>query len=738
MTILKGNKSLSTISVYFIILSLIVGSLFFLRTGYVVGMLGFSGAVFMILVGAVVIIPASLSIAELATNQKVEGEGQYYIISRTYGLRIGAVIGMLLYLVQTISIAFYIVLFTEAFLPLLQLIGLDGIWGRPIVSILTFIVLITLISKKKQLFKLSYLMIVILVIFIALLMLFMANHEAEELYGAGFFSMHTGNISDSFMVVFGSFFPSLACIIAGIAITKPVSRQYSKIPKAIIMAIFTCLIIFCIAAYKLGKAALPADLIDDQFVMSRIALFGSFIIPVAIASTAYIAASLFIMLAPHTLNGLATDGVLPIKGLNKILTPDTEKQGKIFNVNFITYFIVFFIILKGEIDYTAKILSILYLLFFASICFCAFLNDFGADPSYRPAFRSRWYVSLTGFLVSILLLILLRPFYAFLSIILIIIVYQMVKPMQGVKKDFANLVQGALFQLNRYIQLYFQKKLKEELVFGWSPAVVCATSLTFQSDKALKIMKWISYRYGYGSYIHLIEDNVLGNTVTVTREVLNKLKDLAGIDNRVYLNALVTNSYHSSLSQIIQLPVVPGKANNMVLLVYEKDSVNGFQKLIDGVSLANTANTDVAILIPSEKFISFFNGIHVWLDSKSMLNFELMLNLSYIIMAHPDWKDGKIKIFDIVHEGSADEERARLNKLGSLGTLPLSANNIEIVEMRENSDPINVIVLNSLKAGLIILGFDDKMLQSEKLNIGRFADFGDILYLKATEIKDFS
>ena len=67
-----------------------------------------------------VTIPTALAIAEIATNQKVEGGGEYYIISRSFGLVIGSSIGIALYFSQAISVAFYIIAFAEAFSSLFQ------------------------------------------------------------------------------------------------------------------------------------------------------------------------------------------------------------------------------------------------------------------------------------------------------------------------------------------------------------------------------------------------------------------------------------------------------------------------------------------------------------------------------------------------------------------------------------------------------------------------------------------
>lgn len=107
-----------TAPVFFTAISTILGAIMFLRFGFAVGMVGLVGTMAIILIGHAVTIPTAMAIAEIATNQKVEGGGEYYIISRSFGLVIGSTIGIALYLSQAISVAFYIMAFTEAFTPL--------------------------------------------------------------------------------------------------------------------------------------------------------------------------------------------------------------------------------------------------------------------------------------------------------------------------------------------------------------------------------------------------------------------------------------------------------------------------------------------------------------------------------------------------------------------------------------------------------------------------------------------
>ncbi len=108
-------KKFGTAPVFFTAISTILGAILFLRFGFAVGTLGFWGVVLIILLGHLVTIPTALAISEIATNKRVEGGGEYFIISRSFGLNIGATIGIALFMSQALSVAFYIIAFTEAF-----------------------------------------------------------------------------------------------------------------------------------------------------------------------------------------------------------------------------------------------------------------------------------------------------------------------------------------------------------------------------------------------------------------------------------------------------------------------------------------------------------------------------------------------------------------------------------------------------------------------------------------------
>ena len=144
------KKGFGTAPVFFTAISTILGAILFLRFGFAVGTLGFWGVILIILLGHLLTVPTALAISELATNKRVEGGGEYFIISRSFGLNIGATIGIALFFSQAISVAFYVIAFTEAFEFFFNYIKeqFDFTLPRQAISIPAMSLLAILILKK--------------------------------------------------------------------------------------------------------------------------------------------------------------------------------------------------------------------------------------------------------------------------------------------------------------------------------------------------------------------------------------------------------------------------------------------------------------------------------------------------------------------------------------------------------------------------------------------------------------
>lgn len=79
---IKTRGTLGTAPVFLTAISTIHGAIMFLRFGYAVGNVGFVGTLVIIIIGHAVTIPTAMALAEIATNQRVEGESEFYSIKK--------------------------------------------------------------------------------------------------------------------------------------------------------------------------------------------------------------------------------------------------------------------------------------------------------------------------------------------------------------------------------------------------------------------------------------------------------------------------------------------------------------------------------------------------------------------------------------------------------------------------------------------------------------------------------
>ena len=174
-----GKNKFGTAPVFFTAISTILGAILFLRFGFAVGTLGFWGVLLLIILGHTLTIPTALALSELATNKRVEGGGEYFVISRSFGLNIGATIGMALYLSQAISVAFYIIAFTETFEFVFNYFAnsLNFNLPRQVISLPAMAVLGLVILRKGANTGVKTLYVVVGILFLAIIMFFLGKTD---------------------------------------------------------------------------------------------------------------------------------------------------------------------------------------------------------------------------------------------------------------------------------------------------------------------------------------------------------------------------------------------------------------------------------------------------------------------------------------------------------------------------------------------------------------------------------
>lgn len=734
----NNSKKFGTAPVFFTAISTILGAILFLRFGYAVGTLGFWGVILIILLGHLVTIPTALAISEIATNKRVEGGGEYFIISRSFGLNIGATIGIALYMSQAISVAFYVIAFTESFEFLFNFLEeqYNFILPRQVISLPVMAGLAFLIIKKGANLGVKALYVVVGILLVSLVMFFLGTTGHAD---SSTFNLSQAELRNpqNFFIVFAIVFPAFTGMTAGVGLSGDLKNPSRAIPLGTTLATISGMIIYFFVVYKLAKSASVEDLLEHQLIMSKIALGGAIVIPLGLAASTISSALGSVMVAPRTLQALALDHAFPSKKLNRWLASANVADNEPKNASIVTAVIAFVFVAAGNVNAVASIISMFFMVTYGSLCLISFLNHFGSSPSYRPSFRSKWFISLTGFLVAVWVMFKINTPYALLSFAVISLIYIYINHYHKYRRGFASIFTNALFQLNRNLQLLLQKKNSKKTHKEWRPSAICISKDSFKRDKAFLLLNWIAYKYGFGTYLHRIEGYYSKTTVqTAQNEAERLLSMFSDVGNHVYIDTLISPSYTSAIAQAIQIPGIAGMENNMVIFEYDKDKPDNLEDIIDNFSLVNSGNFDICILASSGKSIPFKNGIHVWINSMDSENANLMILLSFILLGHPDWKKGHIQIFEICLPEKVGETQQKMKELVNSGRLPITEKNIKIIAQEPNISKKAIINQYSEKAGLTLIGIREELLKHEKENLFKGYDtIGTTLFVHSKNQK---
>jgi len=760
----KTISKFGTAPVFFTAISTILGAVMFLRFGFAVGNVGFFGTILIVLIGHAVTIPTAMAIAEIATNQKVEGGGEYYIISRSFGLVIGTSIGLALYLSQAISVAFYIIAFAEAFNTLFTYILNNyelSAWAvyllekKQTVSIPALFLLTTIVLVKGADLGVKALYGVVVILFISLIAFFVGQTDyssthvfepfahvgntisetkaidtisttSEALLGdttltsAAPTPINTPNNSSepsriplSFFAVFAIIFPAFTGMTAGVGLSGDLKNPSRSIPLGTLAGTITGMLIYFLIAYKLSISASP-----EAFAATVSSALGS------------------LMVAPRTLQAIAKDRILPSSGINTWLSAGKGNNDEPFNATVATIAIAFVFVVIGELDFVAEIISMFFMVTYGSLCLISFLQHFAADPSYRPTFKSRWYISLFGAVACFGLMFFMNAGYALLAISLMVLFYVIVNHFNPNKNNIAVIFQGAIFQISRRLQIFLQKAEKEKTA-SWRPSVVCISERSFDRFAAFDLLRWISQKYGFGTYIHKISGYLSKTTNQEAKESKARLIKMAEASNsNVYIDTLISPSYTSAIAQVIQLPGISGTENNLLMFEYSKVRPDNLANIVDNFKLIKSVDFDVVVLGSTERGFGFKREIHIWITPNDYENATLMILLGYIILGHQEWSEGFIKIFAIYPEETIADEKKKLMELIEAGQLPISPNNIEVLTRKTALDVRAVISDKSKDADMTIIGFRGEMIKHEEMAVFQgYDDIGNVVFVNAAQKK---
>lgn len=721
-----------TMPVFLAGISTILGAVMFLRFGYAVGHVGLLGCLAIILLGHAVTIPTAMALAEIATNRKVEGGGEYFIISRSFGVTIGAVIGLSLYLSQAVSVSFYMIAFAEAFTPISHLFKQYlGFWDPRMVSVPgTMLLIMLMLSKGADLgVKALYGVVAIL---IASLVLFFAGSPVA---GTAPLAM-TKTVTDpnGFFLVFAIVFPAFTGMTAGVGLSGDLANPRKSIPAGTMAATVVGMVIYVAIVIKLALSAPLEMLATDQLVMSKIALWGP-IIPIGLGAATLSSAIGSILVAPRTLQALGADHAIPVKVANGWLSKGVGSANEPRNATLITGGIALAIVALGNVDVVARLISMFFMVTYGALCAISFLEHFAAQPSYRPSFRSRWWLSLAGAVLCSLMMFQMDPLFAVLSIAVMAGLYVGVARARASETDdLAAMFQGVMTQLTRYMQIWLQRKRNDHAAEAWRPSVLMVSGRTFDRRAPLEFLRWICWRQGFGTYLHFVKGILNEASFDESQVLKERLIQLARLQqSTVYMDTIVSPSMISALAQSLQIPGVSGLNNNLILFEFSRhDTAEVIDELANSVLFTSSTKMAQMVLRHGDFHFGEKRSIHVWLSWNDRENANLMILMAYLLLGHPDWERAEISVNAALPAAEINTQRDAFQTLIAEGRIPISTKNIRFLPVDDKNAYRDVVSRHSTDADLVVLGFGmDNVKDRGAAYFQSHAGLKDVLFVHA-------
>ena len=710
----------------------------FLRFGYAVGNLGLLGALFIIILGHLITIPTALAVSEIATNLKVGGGGAYYIISRSFGTSIGSSIGIMLYASQIISVAFYLIAFAEIFnseffSPFIN--AFENYTHIPydsrVISLPAGLILFSIILKRganigiKAMWGIFALLVFAVVLFIV---------GSPVSGGSGGNIYETIKRPDSFSTVFAIIFPAFTGIIAGVGLSGDLKDPRKSIPWGVMLAVTIGLIIYILVIIKLFYSAPLDDLANNQFIMYNISLWGPIIL-LGLGAATLSSAIGSILVAPRTLQALGNDKIFPHDRINTSFGEGHGKENEPTNATLISAIIALVFILLGNLNAVATIITMFFLITYGSVCSISFLEHFAGNPSYRPTFRTKWYLSFMGAVLCFGMMFQINFVYAIIALIIMAIIYKSQTYTHHETRSFAVIFQGMMFQISRWMKLALQKSGSKPDKHNWRPSVLAISSHAVERSAPKNLLKWISHYYGFGTLMNVHIGNTDRKTIRNARRIQKELVNQINVSNSNYsVTTIVSPTLRNATVPIVQYPDVSGLDNNTILFEFHNSRTNELEEIVDCSKLLYPMRFNICVLRATEHNFGFKERIHIWLTKIDYRNVNLMILLSFIIMAHPDWEKSEITIFTAFTKEKQKEQISNIKRLIAKGRLPIVLKNIESYTYTDKASLDRLIYRKSRNADLVIIGFTQRILNEQGVEVFKqHFELNETLFVSANE-----
>lgn len=631
----------------------ILGIILFLRLGYVVGDAGLLIAVALILLAHVISVLTSFSLAAISTNFEVRGGGDYYLISRTLGSSFGGAIGIVLFLAQSVSVAFYAIGFAEGVAPLL---GVEWLSQRVLAGL-----------ALLPLFGLSWLgsdwatkfQFVVMGALVLALGSFTVGAVGE--FDTGVLGANTGpSGSLPFWALFALFFPAVTGFTQGVSMSGELNDPAKSLPLGTFGAVAVSLVVYLACAVLFAGALPGAELMEGYDAMTRVAFVPGLIIAGICAATLSSALASFLG-APRILQALASDRLFGFLG------PFAKGEGETGNPRravLLCFAIAVLTVAVGDLNVVAPVVSMFFLISYGLLNYATYYEATSESPSFRPRFR--WYhprLSLFGCIVCAGTMLAIDPTAGVIAIAVLFAIHQYLTRSAGPAR-WADASRSALFQRVRSSLFAMDETVAHDR--DWRPVTLVFSDDPARRERIIRFATWIEGGSGITTAVRVVEGQGLAASVECAKAEEELVADVRARELEVFGRAVLVEDLLSGFRVVLQASGLGPIRPNIALFNWfdreeTAEDAPAMRNFSTFLRAALRQGCNVGLLAARSEALAQLAAtgerkrvIDVWWHSDA--SSKLALLLAYLMSRREPWEGAEIRVLVAREVGRTDEE----------------------------------------------------------------------------------
>ncbi|XP_043191237.1 solute carrier family 12 member 4-like isoform X4 [Amphibalanus amphitrite] len=481
---------------------------------------------------------------------------------------------------------------------------------------------------------------------------------AAKNLGKGEYNQIMADITTSFTVLIGIFFPSVTGIMAGSNRSGDLADAQKSIPIGTICAVLVTSTVYLSGVMFFAATLSPLLLLDKfgesvgkQMVVSQVAWPHPMVVTIGSLLSTVGAGLQSLTGAPRLLQAIAQDNILPI------LDPlgKSSKRGEPVRALLVTVFISEVGILIGNLDEITPIITMFFLMCYGFVNLACALQTLLRTPNWRPRFKYyHWVLSFLGLSLCITVMFMTSWYYALVAMVIALLIYKYIE-FRGAEKEWGDGIRGLALSAARFSLLRLEEGPPHTK--NWRPQLLIFAKL--DSELNLKYPKLITFasqlKAGKGlTMITTVLEGEFSKTYGEAQAArLSIRKELDREKTKAFIDVLVGKSVIEAINHFMQTAGMGGLRPNTVVLGWPygwRHQADAKAHRVFLESVRNTSANKMALLVP--KGINFFptnnekvvGNIDIWWI---VHDGGLLMLLPFLLKQSRTWKGCKMRIFTV-------------------------------------------------------------------------------------------